>query len=178
MDKIKEIEDKFFKLGDYDPVKIDAFVRETVEGENDSGVVKLAKPALFDEVDAFKFLNDRGTGRIYQGVRSLELISRSLRGVPASSLTLFDAKIMAYGPEDMRTAGQETARNIITANLGISNYYDAVRSVDNVEVAKYKEFMDKVAKEVKSGGFSAAVSLSEALVRTKAIVRLALNNRG
>lgn len=178
MNTIKDIEDKFFNLGDYSDISIRQFLDKT---KRDRSVASggfastTSPPPVFDESDAFKYLSDRGDGRIYQGLQSLEFMSRVLNGTPASSLSLFDGKLLAYKPDDLKYANTATGRLIILTNLGVEGYWDVVKALEHDDVAKFFLFMDKLVRQIKSGGFRAADSFNEAALRTKAIVKLALN---
>lgn len=180
MSTIKDIEDRFFSLGDYSDISIRNFVDKTKKDRSTAAgglLSMIPTPPAFDESDAFKFINDRGEGRIYQGLQSLELMSRVLHGTSLESLALFEGTIIAYQPKDIKYAKTETARLIILANLGVDAYWNVVKLKEHEDVAKFILFMDKLVRQVKAGSFRAADSFNETAIKTKAIVKLALNTQ-
>ena len=178
-DIIKEIDDKFIASKNFDVVNIAAFIRkaEAIETRQANGVSHAAASTTFSlsGPEAFLLLYDTGNGRLTKGLLSLEMMSRVLDGVPLNSLSLFDAAILFYSPEEMKAASDATARIIILTNLGITPYYNAVKDLTNPEVAKYNVFLDNMSRQIKSGSFKTSDAVVEALGRTKIIIRLAMN---
>lgn len=176
MDKIKEIEDKFFDLGNYDSLAIRRFVKKSIEADDAeaSKVINLKVQSVVNREEAFKLLSDNGTGRIFLGAMSLELIARTANGIPASSLVLFDYKILFNNIAELKSANQETARMIVLRNLGVIPYYESVKDTGDALVAEYNAMLDRVVRKVKSGGFRASDSLTEILAKTKDLIRYAL----
>ena len=170
---IKQITDRFFarEAG----VTIRDLTSSLMSGETNvpTGIVKPTseKDFVVNGKDVYKFLSDTGNGRIYEGLKSLELMSKIIKGVGNSSVTLFDNKIIAFTPDDMKSASAEGAKTIINANLGVKDIYDFAKISNSNEIARYDEFLSRISRQVKAGGFIAEEHRIEGLVRVKALIR-------
>ena len=175
--RIKEISDKFFSR-DAAAKTVSEFTSELVEAETRNGSVGLelhAKPDFsVDGNDVYRFLSDRGTGRIYEGLKSLELMARTMNGVSEQSLQLFDNKIIAFTAEDMRTADEATALLIINSNIGISQIYAYAKNKESSQIPAYEAFVRSIARRIKAGTFRTENHINEALVRVKALIKTVL----
>lgn len=177
MPRITEISDKFFNRDDAGGT-LSEFTAAIIDAETmqvDVGI-KTNSPLDFmvNGKDVSRLLTDRGTGRIYEGLKSLELMSRIIKGVGVSSSTLFDANIIAFSASDMQNASINRAYDITNTNLGVKDILDYARSVNSTEVAGYEDFVAKITREIKAGGFKTETYLHEALVRIKALIRSVL----
>jgi hypothetical protein len=180
MPRINEISDKFFNRDDAD-MTLAEFTSNLIDKETqnmDVGV-KVTSPLDFvvNGEDVSRLLIDSGTGRIYDGLKSLELMSRIINGASASSSSLFDAEIIAFNADDMRAATNRQAYNIVNVNLGVKDILDYAKSINSPETAAYEEFVSKIARQIKAGGFKTEDHLAEALVRVKALVKSVLADR-
>ena len=181
MPRIAEISDKFFNRDDAGQT-LTEFTTALIADETKNGDVGIKSISQQDFVvngqDVYRFLSDRGNGLVYDGLKSLELMSRIIRGVSIESAALFDSTIIAFSPDDMKQASMETASIIVIANLGLKDVYDYAKAANSSEIAAFDAFVLKVARRVKSGGFKTDEHIGEALVRVKALVKSALNIKG
>lgn len=179
MPRITDISEKFFNRDD-NGMTLTEFTTKLMADETKNGEVGVKATSTQDFVingqDVYRFLSDRGNGRIYDGLRSLELISRTIRGVSLSSATLFDTTIVAFTVDDMKAATVDSAIVIVNANIGIKDVYDYAKSVNSTELANYDAFAKKIAREIKAGGFKTEAHIAEALVRVKALIKSVLNS--
>ena len=104
-------------------------------------------------------------------------MSRIIKGVSLTSVSLFDSQIIAFTADDMRNAPIETAMVIVNANIGIKDVYDFAKSVSASEVQSYDAFITRIAREVRAGGFKTEDHIAEALVRVKALIKSVLNSK-
>lgn len=178
MPRVKEIADKFYNRDDAGQT-LTEFVTELTSNEtrNSSVGVQIAAPADFNVNgnDVYRFLSDRGNGRIYDGLKSLELMSRTISGIGLSTAALFDNVIIAYSATDMQGANDDTAAKIISANIGILEVYSYAKSVNSKQVAVYDQWVAGVARQVKAGGFKTDEHIEEALIRVKALIKTVLS---
>lgn len=179
MTKITEISDKFFNRENSD-----ATVKDFVDGletiANRTNVTtgpKANQESLIGSTEVYRFLSDRGTGRIYEGLKSLELMSRTIRGVTQTSASLFDNAIIAYSVAEMKAADMTLAGVIVNANIGIQEIYTIAKAGESKEIAAYDAFVSKIARQIKAGGFKTEDHINEALIRVKALVKSALNSK-
>lgn len=180
MAKIREITDKFFNRTSSDKTLRDIAADLKAAGAVENGTIKPTASSDFtiNGNDVYRFLSDRGTGRIYDGLKSLELISRTIRGASKYSTSLFDNTIIAYSVDDMKAASIATATIIVNSNIGIHEVYLYAKSVGSPEIASYDIFVAKIARQIKAGSFKTEDHIAEALIRVKALVRSALNAKG
>lgn len=180
MPRVTEISDKFFNRDDNGQT-LTEFVRDLTAKEtrnNEVGIiVGIPTDFVINTADVYRFLSDRGAGRIYDGLRSLELMSRTIKGIGLSTAKLFDNTIIAYTPDDMKNAANDMAIRIICANIGIQEVYDYAKSVNSTEVAGFDAFASIIARQIKAGGFKTEDHIQEALVRVKALIRSVLYKR-
>lgn len=180
MPRLTEISDKFFNRDDAG-MTLTEFTTKLIADETKNGDVgiKLTSPQdyIVNGQDVFRFLSDRGNGRIYDGLKSLEVMSRIIKGVSVTSASLFDNEIIAFTAEDMRNASMETAMVIVNSNIGIKEVYDFAKSVNSSEIEGYDAFITKIARQVRAGGFKTEDHLSEALVRVKSLVKSVFNSK-
>lgn len=177
MSKIKEISDKFFQRESPDK-NLKQFVQNlTADASQTVGVVSVFSPKDYtiNGNDVYRFLSDRGAGRIYDGLKSLEFMARTIRGASLESASLFDGKIIVHTVNEMKAASVEQASIIVNANIGIQEVYLFAKQHGLEELVKYNVFILKIARLVKAGTFKTEDHIAEALVRVKALVRSALN---
>lgn len=182
MPRITEISDKFFNRDDAG-MTLTEFTSKLITDESKNGEVGVKATSAQDYVvngqDVYRFLSDRGNGRIFDGLKSLELMSRIIRGVSQTSVSLFDSnEIIAFTADDMKGSSMETAMKIVNANIGIQDVYSFAKSLGSPEIESYDLFISKIARQVRAGGFKTEEHITEALVRVKALVKSALNTRG
>lgn len=122
------------------------------------------------------FMNDDGTGngRITLGVKSLEAISKTLKGVNTSSLVLFD-QIIYTRPYDFRNQSTDDARITIATNLGIAEMLPQVKLMSNDIINLFNNMADRMTVDIRSGTFSFDKYIHEALRVIKSVVRTAMN---
>lgn len=180
MPRITEISDKFFNRDDAG-MTLTEFTSKLIADETKNGEVGVKVTSAQDYVingqDVYRFLSDRGNGRIYEGLKSLELMSRVIKGVSITSVTLFDSEIIAFTADDMRSATLEAAMDIVNANIGIKDVHDFAKSINSAEIANYDIFIARIARQVRAGGFKTEEHIGEALVRVKSLVKSVLNSR-
>lgn len=178
MPRVKEIADKFFNRDDAGQT-LTEFVGALTASEtrNSSVGIQLSTPQDFtvNGQDVYRFLSDRGAGRVYDGLKSLELMSRTISGIGVSTAALFDNVIIAFTATDMQGASDDQAAKIVSANIGILDVYNYAKSVNSLQVAQYDLFVASVARQVRAGGFKTDDHLDEALIRVKALIRSVLN---
>ena len=178
MPRIKEISDKFFNRDDNGKT-LSEFTDELVPREAIVGEVGITLAASGDYVlngqSVYHLVTDRGNGRIYDGLKSLEAMARMIRGIGSSSTTMFDSNIIAYTPNDMKTASMELAIVIVHANLGLKDIYSYAKSIGLPEIAAYDTLAASIARQVRSGGFRTEDHITEALLRVQNLVKSALN---
>jgi hypothetical protein len=178
MPRITEISDKFFSRTD-DGKTLAEFADALVPRDANIGELGINLTVSGDFVlngeSVYQLVADRGTGRIYDGLKSLESMSRVIRGIGAGSTTMFDSNIIAYTPNDMKTASIDVAIVIVHANLGLSNIYPYAKAMGLQEVAAYDKFAATIARQVRAGGFKTEDHITEALLRVKNLVKAALN---
>ena len=176
MPRIKEISDKFFNRDDTGKTLAE-FANELVPSEAVFGEVAFNLPVIpdytFNGKSVYNLLTDRGNGRVYDGLKSLEIMSRMIRGVGTSSM--FGTDIIAYTPNDMKSAQMDVAVAIVNANLGVSDIYSYAKSVGLPEVAAYDRLISTIARKVRAGGFKVEEHLYEAIVQVRKLVKAALN---
>lgn len=177
MPRLTEISEKFFNRDDAGQT-LSEFTSALIaqESQNSDVGVKATSPQDFvvNGQNVYQFLNDRGTGRIYDGLKSLELMSRIIRGVSIAASSLFDATIIAFTPDDMKNASMAGAADIVIANLGLKEVYVYAKNQNSPEIAAFDVFVARIARQVKAGGFKTEDHITEALVRVKALVKSAL----
>jgi hypothetical protein len=178
MPRIAEISDKFFNR-DGEAQTLTEFADALIAEETKNGDVGInvtsQQDFMVNGTNVYPYLTDRGTGRVYDGLKSLELMSRVIKGVSLKSASLFDAKIIAFTPEDMKGASDEVARTIVNSNLGLKEVYEFARVSRSKELAAYDIFIKKIVRQIKAGGFRAEDHITEALVRVKALVKTTIN---
>lgn len=181
MSKIKEITDKFYNRTDSNATVTDFInsLNSAASKTTDIAVkTNSEKEYVVNGQDVYRFLSDRGTGRIYEGLKSLELMSRTIRGASKSSTNLFDGAIIAYTPDEMKAAVIEVAVSVVNANIGVQDIYLFAKSVGSKEMTAYNAFAQKIARQVKAGSFKTETHIAEALIRVKALVNSVLNLKG
>lgn len=181
MPRVTEISDKFFNRDD-SGMTLSEFTSKLIADETKNGEVGVkvtsAQDYMVNGQDVYRFLSDRGNGRIFDGLKSLELMSRIIRGVNVTSVTLFDDnKIIAFTADDMKGATMEVAMEIVTTNLGLKDVYSFAKAHRSPELVAYDAFVSKIARQVRAGGFKTEEHIAEALVRVKALVKSALNTK-
>jgi hypothetical protein len=177
MPRVTEISDKFFNRDEASQT-LSEFTSALIASEtrNADVGINLTSPQDFvvNGANIYNLLADRGTGRVYEGLKSLELMSRVIKGLSATAVTLFDNKIIAFSAEDMRASNDTAAIDIINSNLGMKEVYDFAKNANASEVVRYNVFVSKIARQIKAGGFKTEDHLTEALVRVKALVKAAM----
>lgn len=178
MTRVKEISDKFFSR-DVNTKTLTEFANSLIAQENKIVSVNVpvtsAEEYKINGEDVYRFLTDSGNGRVYDGLKSLEVMSRIIRGVGESLETLFDNKIISHSAEDMKTASIEGAVRIVNANLGLDSILAYARSKKSIALDEYDEFVTRIARDVKTGVFKTEAYLPEALLRIKSLIKLILN---
>jgi hypothetical protein len=173
MPRVDDISDKFFNRDGSD-VTLKEFTSRLLASETRPGEISVRPTSKQDYVvngkSVYGLLTDRGNGRVYDGLKSLELMSRQIKGVGSSSHTLFDATIIAFSADDMRNSTPESAARIVNVNLGMVEVVVAAVSTSSYELEKYNSFVNKIAREIRAGGFSTEDNIAEALVRVKALI--------
>lgn len=174
MPRIAEITEKFFNRDD-SGMNLREFTDNLIAQETRNGSVGVKATSVQDFVingqDVYRFLSDTGNGRIYEGLKSLELMSRVIKGVSLTSVSLFDNKIIAFTPDDIRNATMEDAMVIVNTNIGIKDVYDFAKAANSKEITRYDEFISRIAREVRAGGFITENHITEALIRVKALIK-------
>lgn len=180
MARITDISDKFFNRDD-SAETLTEFTRKLTAAETlNSGVgLVLNIPSDFtvNTADVYRFLSDRGAGRIYDGLKSLELMSRTIRGIGISTARLFDNDIISHTADDIKNASPEYAIRIINANIGIQDVYDYAKLTGSKELAGYEAFASVIARQIKAGSFKTEDHIQEALVRVKSLIRSVLHTK-
>lgn len=125
------------------------------------------------------YLNDDGTadGRITLGVKSLVAITKTLKGIPANSLVLFD-QVMYTKPYDFRRQSTEEARLTIATNFGITAMLPEVALVSQSVMDSLNNMSDRMTVDIRNGTFTFAKYINEALSVIKAVVKAAMNYKG
>lgn len=182
MPRIAEITEKFFTR-DRGELTLSEFTTQLIAEETKNGEIGVKKTSSIDYIingqDVYRFLSDRGNGRIYDGLKSLELMSRLIRGAGESSTSLFDnVQIIAFSVDEMKYSTIEGASHIVNANLGLSEIHRFAKAVGSREIEQYDAFIAKIARQIRAGGFKAEEHLTEALVRVKALIKTVLNSKG
>lgn len=174
MSRVREISDKFFNRDDASSTLAE-FVDDITDAENRNSSVGIRSriAETLDDAKLYRLLSDRGNGQIYEGLRSLELMSRTIKGVGTTSL--FDNVILAYTADDMKRSDDPTGIRIANTNIGIQEIYEYAKSINSVEVAAYDRFATKIVKQIRAGGFKTDEHIQEALIRVKALIRSTLN---
>lgn len=179
MTRIKEISDKFFSR-DPNVKTLTEFATEVlaVEGKiiQVGGNETSAENFKVNGEDVYQFLSDNGNGRIYDGLKSLETMSRIIRGVGEGLETLFDNKILSHTVDDMVAADIAGAVRIVNANLGLTEILVYARSKNVQQLKDFETFATRIAKDVKTGTFRTEPYLAEALLRIKSLIRILLKN--
>lgn len=177
MSKVTEISDKFF-TGKDNGMSLTEFARSittTVTSPDYTVSPTTEQDFVVNGTNVYQFLTDTGGGRIFDGLKSLELMSRIIRGVGQSSATLFDNVIIAFTADDMKGAPINVAVDIVTANLGLRDVLSYTKRLNLTEATKYEDFATRLAREVRAGSFRTEDYIMEALVRVKALVKIAMN---
>lgn len=123
-----------------------------------------------------EYIDDRGSGRISKGVKSLEAITKTLKGIQASSLTLFDQEIYS-NPFDFRSYDVNNARTVIYENLGLTEFIPLAMVVSPKIITQLNIMVDKMFIDIKNSTFSYENYINEALPRCKLVVLAAMNFR-
>lgn len=181
MANIDKITQKFFGR-DETKQTLREFTTDLASSENRSDDTRVSPFSPQDFVlngkSVYILLADNGTGRIYEGLRSLEMMSRVIRGVSESSVSLFNETIIDSTPSVMRTASSAKSIEIISKNLGVFDVLDYAKSVSSPEVARYEAFALRINRKIKAGSFKTDEHLAEALLRVKALVRSSVQLQG
>lgn len=176
MARVKEISEKFFNRDERNQT-LTEFTNAIVKAEalNFAVGIDISQPTDFtvNGNDVYRFLSDRGAGRVYDGLKSLELMSRTIRGINADS-ALFDNAIIAFTTSDMQDADDLTASKIVSSNIGILEVYNFAKAAGSSQIAAYDIFAATVARQVKAGGFKTDEHIDEALIRVKSLIRSVL----
>jgi hypothetical protein len=180
MPRITEISDKFFNRDDAG-MTLTEFTSKLIADETKNGEVGVKATSAQDYVvngqDVYRFLSDRGNGRIYDGLKSLELMARIIKGVSLTSVSLFDNEIIAFTADDMKNASMDVAVIIVNSNIGVKEVYDFAKSIGSPEIESYDAFINKIARQVRAGGFKTEDHIAEALVRVKALIKSVINSK-
>lgn len=180
MARVREISEKFFNRGASEKT-LREFINDISRSEtrNNNIGTKIHVPSDFviSSKDVYRLLTDRGNGRIYDGLKSLEMMSRVISGISKSADSIFDNKIIAFSADDMRNADDAMASRIICSNIGILDVYQFCKAVGSSEVATFDTFVSRISRKIKAGSFKTEDHIQEALVRVKALIRAAINRK-
>jgi len=125
-----------------------------------------------DKVFLSSIIIDYGNGPISQGLDSILLINRNVINGTTATSDIFGNEIVAYGSVDFKTSSKDTARQIIVANLKMTN----VLSYASASLqATYYAQIDSIVIDVKSGKYTVDKYKSTLLNLSKQIARVLLN---
>lgn len=122
------------------------------------------------------YTDDRGDGRISNGVRSLEAITKTFKGIESGSLVLFD-QVIYDNPFNFREYSTFNARPTIYNNLGLAEYVPLARAVSSNVILELELLSDRMFKDMKNLTFTYDKYINEALIQCKLVVRTAMNYR-
>lgn len=152
---------------------VEAFLLRQNEA-NSEVLIPVTESNKITKDNSFGLLLDRGNGPITEGMKSLEIISKSLRGINLNSLLLFDGKIIASSPAQMKSASDVLARQIVIDNIGMQKYIDLAINNATSEVDQLNSLCSTIAKRVKSGSFKYLEFRDVLLLRCKKVITAAI----
>lgn len=169
---IKQIQDSFTKG---QMTTVDEFIKNNYKPEPTAAVT--AYQTFYAQVKTgsyLAYLNDTGEGRISSGLKSLEAITKVLKGVPASAMVLFD-QIIYTNPYIFRESDNDESIIEVIENLGLAQFVIPAGLVSKNVVIDINELSLRISKDVKSGVFTFNKYLNETLRKSKAVVSAAMN---
>ena len=174
---MKEIEQDFKKggIGTIDDFINNNFTQETSNVFGNIPITQTPQNQL--KSISFQYLNDDGTGRIGNGVLSLEAITKVLKGVPAHSLTLFD-QVIYTDPSIFYSNDITVLRNAVYTNLGIDAFVPSAQAGFPASIIDLNIIVDTMIKSMKNFTFTYDGYINPALSASKAVVQAAINFNG
>lgn len=130
------------------------------------------------EIDrAFPYLQDISNGPLTNGINTLDGTAKVISGTPIAGINMFNTYNFAYKPQQFQQADDESGVILTVDTLGMSNYFKAMRTINRVEFDSFKQFIIKVFRMVKSGGFDKNVMSNSIKIRCKKIIKISINYR-
>lgn len=171
---LKQLDQNFRKIG---LTSIDKFLLDNLNRGGD------ISPNLYEPVSEnitksknLAYTDDRGNGRISNGVRSLDAITKTFKGIESGSLVLFD-QIIYDNPFNFKGYNTFNARPIIYNNLGLAEYVPLALAVSPTVILELESLSDRMFKDMKNLTFTYDKYINEALICCKLVVRAAMNYR-
>lgn len=176
MPTVLEVIDAFDKR---EFTKVQQFIKEIKEAKDlnipYAPIDKLTKQAEFD--DAFPYLQDISNGPLTEGIKTLHGTSDVIKGVPLQSIQMFGYYTFIYSPFKFKESDVETGILMTIDTLGMTSYYNQIKTINSVEYTNFKEFIKKIYRIVKSGGFKQDEWSNSIKINCKRIIRICLNYR-
>ena len=159
--------------------RVQQFIKEIKEARDlnvpYTPVDKPTKQAEFDS--AFPYLQDITNGPLSDGINTLHGTSDVIRGVPLQSIQIFGYYTFIYSPFKFKDSDVETGILMTIDTLGMTSYFNQLKSINQVEYTNFKQFIEKIYKIVKSGGFKKEQWANTIKINCKKIIRICLNYR-
>lgn len=164
----KQIDQNFKRIG---KTSIENFIEQNFSKEKDLDNNYYSLPIRRKYLE---YMNDRGDGRISKGLRSLEFITKTFRGIPQGALVLFD-QIIYSNPYNFKTMNIEDSRIVIVQNLGLSEFIPNASLESKQTIDQLYNMIDRIFKDMKNFTYTFDRYLNEALPRCKLVVKASLN---
>ncbi len=171
---LKQLDQNFKKIG---LTTIDKFLTDNLNKIGD--IAQDSYTPVSENITKSKnlsYIDDRGNGRISNGVRSLEAITKTFKGIPSGALVLFD-QVIYDNPYNFFTYSTTLARPIIYSNLGLTEYIPLATSVSPSSIEELAVMADRMFGDMRNLTFTYDKYINEALARCKLVVRASMNYR-
>lgn len=169
---VKQIQDSFTRG---EMTTVDEFVERNFRPEPATGVTP--SQTLYSELtrgSSLLYLNDNGDGRISDGLKSLEAITKVLKGIPASAMVLFD-QVIYTNPYTFRDTTDAESIDLVIQNLGLAPFVAPALAVSPNSIKALNELSLRMSKDIKNGTFTFNKYLNETLRTGKTVVKAGMN---
>lgn len=134
---------------------------------------KFEQMALYQNADIYA---DSGNGRVSDGLRGLELLSRTCKGIPIDNLFMFNNTIHSSSADQVKNASDDQLIQIVIDNLGLTFIMSNAKKVSPSLVEEFRTVCYRIGYQVRSGTFQKEPIQSTVLMYAKKLTLAAANS--
>jgi hypothetical protein len=125
--------------------------------------------------EAFPYLQDINSGPLTRGINNLHGTALVISGTSYSGIQTFGIYDFVYNPEQFKLADNDSGVLLTVTTLNMRDYFNLLKTINPVEYTEFRNFILKIFKTVKSGGFRKDVYSNAIRNRCKKVIKICLN---